>query len=655
MTVDTHHNRIPPVIFIHYGNSSYLFHTLALAVLAEPDRPVYLIGDDANNRYGFVRHCHYRDYTVSAFAFAESYLHLNGNHPTFELFCFQRWFVLRDFMLLHGIQQAIYLDSDIMLFDDLRQDLAAAADKPLALCGVAPPAIINDVAMLDTYCRFLEDAYATPENRERLRRHYQEMLAAGTVGGICDMTFWKMLRQQFPDSVFDLLAIPRSDSCHDRNIELSEGLAMEQGIKKIRWHNGKPYGYRDDGSTTRLKSLHMHGKGKQLVDAFFTNWQHSFSEHAENHAVETSPATQEIKEQSCRPIVLDAVFFQYRTTGIARVWQDILQQWAALPIASRLLILDRDNTCPRIPGLTYRTIPGHDYRNLSQDRLLLQQICDEVAARCFISTYYTTPVSTPSLLLIHDCIPEALKTDLRQPAWQEKAHAIEYAEAFCTVSGHTAADLFRYYPQTMGKPVAVIHNATSEIFRPAEAGEIAGFRINYGITRPYYFFVGPVEWYKNFRLLIEAFAQLPGNDRFQVVRTRREDGDFTHPLCADPQTVITTGRLSDTELSAAYSGALALVYPSWYEGFGLPVLEAMACGCPVIAADATAIPEVAGNAALLIDPHDREAMLNALIAVQAEGVRQKLRLAGFEQARRFSWKTSAARLQECLFRIGETP
>lgn len=644
----------PPIIFIHYGNSSYLFYTLALAVLAKPGRPVYLIGDDANNRYSFVRHYHYRDYTASAFAFAQSYLHLNGNHYTFELFCFQRWFVLRDFMLLHGLHQAVYLDSDIILFDDLQHDLAAAADKPLALCGVAPPAIINGVAALDMYCRFLEDAYATPENRQKLRQYYQEMLAAGTVGGICDMTFWKMLRQQFPDHVFDLLSVKSEESCHDRNIELPEGLEMEDGIKKIRWHSGKPYGYREDGTEIRFKSLHMHGKGKHLVDTFFTNWQHSFSEFAENHGGESSPAT-EIKNDTYRNIVLDAVFFQYRTTGIARVWQDILQQWAALPIAGQLLILDRDNTCPRIPGLTYRTIPQHDYQHLDRDRLLLQHICDEVAAHCFVSTYYTTPVSTNSLLLVHDCIPEALGADLEQPAWQEKKQAIEHARAYCAVSGHTATDLFRYYPQAIGKPVTVIHNAASDIFKPAENGEIAEFRSRYGITKSYYLFVGPVEWYKNFRLFIEAFARLPGHEAFQVVRTRREDGDFTHPLCAETHMVITTGRLSDPELRAAYSGALALVYPSWYEGFGLPVLEAMACGCPVIAADATAIPEVAGQAALLIDPHDQKAMLNALIAVQAEDVRQKLRLAGFEQARRFSWQSSAARLQECIFRVGETP
>lgn len=353
------------------------------------------------------------------------------------------------------------------------------------------------------------------------------------------------------------------------------------------------------------------------------------------------------------PIVLDAVFFQYRATGIARVWQDILQQWASLPIADQLLILDRDNTCPRIPGLAYRTIPRHDYQHLDRDRLLLQQICNEVAARCFVSTYYTTPVSTDSLLMVHDCIPEALGADLNQPAWQEKKRSIAYAKSFCTVSGHTAADLFRYYPQVIGRPMSVIHNAASEIFKPAGNTEIAEFRTRYGVTKPYFLFVGPVEWYKNFRLFIEAFARLPGNEALQIVRTRGEDGDLTHPICADPHMVITTDRLSDPELSAAYSGALALVYPSWYEGFGLPVLEAMSCGCPVIAANATAIPEVAGNAALLIAPHDQESMLNALIAVQSEEVHQRLRLAGLEQARRFSWQSSAARLQELIFQIGE--
>lgn len=346
-------------------------------------------------------------------------------------------------------------------------------------------------------------------------------------------------------------------------------------------------------------------------------------------------------------IVIDGVFFQYRVTGIARVWEEILRQWASMPVAENLLVLDRDGSCPRIDGLRYRTIARHDYSRLDDDKDLLQRICDEEGATLFISTYYSTPRTTPSLLLIHDCLPEALGADLNEPTWQEKRHAINYACSFCAVSNHTAKDLLRYYPEIAHKPVKVVFNGVSESFKPATSGEITAFRARFGIHKPYYLFVGPVEWYKNYALLAEAFTLLPNRNDCLIVRTRAEESGAT-----DQPAVITTGRLSDEQLRAAYSDALALVYPSWYEGFGLPVLEAMACGCPVIAADTTSIPEVAGNAACLIPPHDRDTMVAALLAMQQPEVRQQLRKAGLERVGQFSWKRTAEEFMHTIYTHG---
>jgi len=355
------------------------------------------------------------------------------------------------------------------------------------------------------------------------------------------------------------------------------------------------------------------------------------------------------------PFVIDGVFFQYRNTGIARVWEELLQQWASSSFSSNILVLDRNGTCPRFKGISYRTIPPHDYANLEADRQLLQQICDEAKAACFISTYYTTPLTTPSVVMIHDCIPESLGADLEEPAWIEKRHAIVYAAAFYCVSAHTAAELLKHYPDAAGRPLDVSHHGVPTPFYPADDHEVTAFRDQYRISKPYFLFVGPVEWYKNFKLFIDTFATLPNYDAFQVVRTCHENGEPIHPLCADPQTVITTGRLSDSELRAAYSGALALIYPSWYEGFGLPVLEAMACGCPVIAANTTSIPEVAGTAALLIPPNDHVAMAQALLKIQSEPERNRLREAGLKRAQMFNQQRSASRLQQLLQHIAEQP
>jgi len=343
-------------------------------------------------------------------------------------------------------------------------------------------------------------------------------------------------------------------------------------------------------------------------------------------------------------IILDGVFFQNRITGIARVWQAIMEEWAGMYFGRHLVVLDRGRTAPRLPGLHYRDLPLHDYARLEDDRSLLQRICDEEGAGLFLSTYYSTPLTTPSVLMIHDMIPEVMQVDLSEPPWREKLHAIAYAASYCAVSGHTARDLIRFYPDAAHKDIHVVHNGVSAAFYPAPEAELDSFKVRYGITKPYYLFVGPVEWYKNFDRALEAFSRLPGRERFLLVRTRAGEGHEEHPLLADLQAVVTTGRLDDQELRAAYSGALALVYPSLYEGFGLPVLEAMACGCPVICGRISSLPEVAGDAACCIDTTSVDALRMALLAMQMPEERERFRQAGFTRAARFSWGRTAGEI-----------
>ena len=644
------HNR-PPIVFIHYGHHPYLYHALAQAFLIYPERQIFLIGDDSNHCPPFVQHRHFSNYSTSAFKFAQQYQHLSGNHYNFELFCFQRWFVLRDFMALHQLEKAVYIDSDIMLYDNLEDDWALLGDTALGICGVAPPVFVNNLSALDLFCRFLEESYADPQELDKLRLHFAKMSTSGVAGGICDMTFWEMLAHQQPALIKDLIPAQPLHCDHDRNIELSNGYIMANGLKKITWTDGSPYGTLMDCTPVRFKSLHLHGVGKAQSGDLLTAWL----ENRNQCSPTIQPADSANKKSVCQTIVIDGVFFQYRVTGIARVWEEVLRQWATMPIAEQLVILDRDGTCPRIEGLRYRTVMRHDYASLDADRLMLQQICDEEGAAVFISTYYTTPVSTPALLMIHDCIPEALGLDLGDPAWQEKQHAIFYAKAFCSVSAHSAIDLLRYYPEVAGRPLEIIHHGVPAAFYPATDQEVAHFRCRYGITKPYYLFVGPVEWYKNFATFITAFSDMPGCGDFQVVRTRQEENGTSHPICEDPLAVITTGRLDDAELRAAYSGALALVYPSWYEGFGLPVLEAMACGCPVIAANTTSIPEVVGHAALLIPPNDLTAMTKALQAVQNPDQRQQLISAGLDRAVAFNRAKASSRLWQLIEHTGYAP
>ncbi|HEY9703429.1 MAG TPA: glycosyltransferase, partial [Allocoleopsis sp.] len=191
-----------------------------------------------------------------------------------------------------------------------------------------------------------------------------------------------------------------------------------------------------------------------------------------------------------QPIILiDAVFFQLYKTGIARVWKSLLENWANTDFAQHIIVLDRNNTAPKIPGIYYIQTPPYDYNNTEGDRAILQKICDEQKAQLFISTYYTTPLTTPSVFMGYDMIPEAMQWDLTTQMWQEKHHAINHASAYITISQNTKDDLIKFFPSISEDLVTVAYCGVSEQFKPATLAEIKAFQYKYGIRNPYFLIV----------------------------------------------------------------------------------------------------------------------------------------------------------------------
>jgi glycosyltransferase involved in cell wall biosynthesis len=363
----------------------------------------------------------------------------------------------------------------------------------------------------------------------------------------------------------------------------------------------------------------------------------------ENLRVENHLATIQsvnIPEPKSPIILIDGVFFQLYKTGIARVWRSLLEQWANTDFAKQILVINRANTAPKIAGIRYRTIPPYDYNNRESDRQMLQQICDEEEAELFISTYYTTPINTPSVFMAYDMIPEVVGANLNEPMWQEKHKAINHASGYIAISGNTARDLAGFFPDIPLESITVAHCGVNSLFSPADEREINAFKYKYGINKPY-FLLGALGGYKNSILFFQAFAQLANKQSFEIVATGA--GSQLPPEWRQYTAGCTFHglQLTDEELRLAYAGAAALVYPSKYEGFGMPIIEAMACGCPVITTPNASIPEVAGEAALYVQDDDIEGMANALWEVQKPSVRRNVIQAGLQQAQKFSWATMA--------------
>ena len=354
-------------------------------------------------------------------------------------------------------------------------------------------------------------------------------------------------------------------------------------------------------------------------------------------------------------VIVDGVFFQLYKTGIARVWKSLLEEWAKDGFSQHILVLDRVGTAPKLAGINYRTVPAYNYSRTSIDREILQQICDEEEADLFISSYYTTPISTPSVFMAYDMIPEVLKGDLNENMWREKHFAIRQASAYITISQNTANDLIKFFPDIAAESVTVAHCGINSILSPATQSEIENFKKKYGISKPYFILVGSRSGYKNGTLFFQAFGKLYSKEGFDIICTGFDlefEDEFRTYTSGSTVYMLT---LNDEELKVAYSGAVALIFPSVYEGFGLPVLEALACGCPVITSPNASLPEVAGEAAIYVEYTDIDGMVNALCDVQKPAVRNLLITAGFVQAKKFSWTNMASKVRSALIQTTLLP
>jgi len=234
--------------------------------------------------------------------------------------------------------------------------------------------------------------------------------------------------------------------------------------------------------------------------------------------------------------------------------------------------------------------------------------------------------------------------------------AARRADAIITVSESAKRDIRRLYG-VKAERVHVVHEAAAPAFRPVvDQASRARVRQQYRLADRFILYVGTIEPRKNLPALIDAFAE------------RRRSGDVAHQLvCVGPygwlsgdigarverlameNAIRFTGYVPFEDLPVVYSLAEFFVFPSFYEGFGLPPLEAMHCGCPVIVSDRASLPEVCGNAAVYCDPDDPEDMARQLrLVLSSFSLRSELREAGLARARTFSWHRSADQLNELL-------
>ena len=263
----------------------------------------------------------------------------------------------------------------------------------------------------------------------------------------------------------------------------------------------------------------------------------------------------------------------------------------------------------------------------------------------------------PVVVSVHDLSFEHLPQTFNRRSWTQLRltvrHSARRAAQIVTLSEHARRDIIATYGISPVLVTAIPPAAPAHFGPINDEKELQRVRHNYGILGDYILSVGSIQPRKNLRRLISAYARLrrarPEHKLPQLVLVGKRAWRYDETLRAIQESgagdsVILTGYVPETDLPALYSGALCFVYPSYFEGFGLPPLEAMKCGAPVIVGDRTSLPEVVGDAGLLVDPFDVNAIAGAIESlIDNPNLRAELSVKGLNRARTFDWRETARR------------
>jgi len=355
-------------------------------------------------------------------------------------------------------------------------------------------------------------------------------------------------------------------------------------------------------------------------------------------------------------LCLDARSATNHFPGIGRYVVNLARAMIPLLGQDERLVLLRDPAQPSCWNLT--TLAGERVQVVDtplspftlRQQWAIPRMLRRLGADLYHSPYYLMPYrpGMPTVLTMYDLIPLLFPQHVSSTArllfrWMT-ALALHAASQVIVISQATRRDLLTSYHLPPQK-VTTIPLAADSAFHPQPAAEVERVRRKYGFPENYLLYLGINKPHKNLVRLIEAWSLVIG--RWSLVIAGREDPRYPQARLKAAELglqdrVIFLGEVLEADLPALYSGATLFVFPSLYEGFGLPVLEAMACGTPVVCSNTSSLPEIVGEAALTFDPLDvTEIAAKIEEVLHNEALREEMREKGLRQAAKFSWERTA--------------
>lgn len=357
-------------------------------------------------------------------------------------------------------------------------------------------------------------------------------------------------------------------------------------------------------------------------------------------------------------------------TGVTRFAQNIIQSFPRIGVQHTFVIFGNS------PLLSFEERNVELVRtasciNSSSKRILWEQLILPRLARkhnldCMFYPDHTSSLfqeHVPQSIMLHDLAPYAMPDTFSAARRIYKqfaiARSVRNAQIIFSDSQSTRTEALKYFPGIGNKIHVVPLGLEHTIARVEDESVLAAIRKRYSLREPFLLFIGTLEARKNVLRLIRAFAEgrrlygwkhslvlagAPGHGYDGIAQLIRQEGIQEH--------VIVTGYIDNSDLSSFYSLADIFIYPSLYEGFGFPPLEAMKCGCPVVVSNTTSLPEVVGDAGVYINPYDEQSIRTGIHSLVGDAsLKNKFIQSGRARSMQFTWEKTVQTMIEILERI----
>jgi len=356
----------------------------------------------------------------------------------------------------------------------------------------------------------------------------------------------------------------------------------------------------------------------------------------------------------------------WKTTGVERVQRSLLEALARIDRFNQYLLVAKHEPVTfefeLPPNFEQVAVVKNEAPYLWRERFV-PTLLDRHKVDVFHSPVSATPIlgKSKKIATVHE-LPwverDQLAPQIGPGEVSRRGHRVwlflnvRYASRIIAVSQRTKQNILSLYPDAADRVEVIHHGIDARFRRLKDAPERGAFLARFDIPdKPFLFFVGTLRRKKNLRRLLEVFAALPEPERSSYVLVlagiRNPDWPEFEQLVGSKELlerVFLPGYVSDEDLVAFYNLATATIYPSLFEGFGLPPLESMACGTPVIASSGGAIPEVVGDAALTVPPEENDVLSDAILSVlRDKTLAADLRSKGLRHAQGFTWDSAAER------------